>query len=117
MGSVENVAKKVEAHAPLMSNGNKAPLMTNRNTERKAQQPGLRRNLVILNKSESESLVLRILGKDDKLEEKKSLKPGMMLVVDGELAMSWCEHEKQATRPRAAGRQGSMMQRQLATCT
>jgi len=122
LGSVENVAKKVEAHAPLMSNGNKAPLMTNRNTERKAQQPGLRRNLVILNKSESESLVLRILGKDDKLEEKKSLKPGMMLVVEGELAMATpsqmamkkfsqkCEHEKQATRPRAAGRQASTMQ-------
>merc|ERR1719341_3070476 len=122
LGSVENVAKKVEAHAPLMSNGNKAPLMTNRNTERKAQQPGLRRKLVILNKSKSESLVLRILGKDDKLEEKKSLKPGMKLVVEGELAMATpsqmamkkfsqkCEHEKQATRPRAAGRQASTMQ-------
>jgi len=126
LGSVETVSKKVKAQAPLMSNRNVAPFMSNGNKEGKAGQPGLQRKLVILNKSESESLVLRILGKDDKLEEKKSLKPGMMLVVDGELATATatrktamkkfsekCEHEKQATRPRAAGRQASTMQREI----
>ena len=63
LGSVEGkkVSKKVKAQAPLMSNGN---------TGGKAGQPGLRSNLVILNKSESEPLVLRILGPDGKLEEK-----------------------------------------------
>ena len=96
LGSVEGkkVSKKVKAQAPLMSNGN---------TGGKAGQPGLRSNLVILNKSESEPLVLKILGPDDKLEEKKTLMPGMKLMVDGELAMA-------VARPRAAGRQASMMQ-------
>ena len=109
-----------------MSNRKVAPLMSNGNKEGKAGQPGLQRKLVILNKSESEPLVLRFLGEDDKLEEEQIVKPGMKLVVDGELALAMatatprktamkkfsekCEHEKQATRPRAAGRQGSMMQ-------
>ena len=109
-----------------MSNRNVAPFMSNGNKEGKAGQPGLQRKLVILNKSESEPLVLRFLGEDDKLEEEQIVKPGMKLVVDGELALAMatatprktamkkfsekCEHEKQATRPRAAGRQGSMMQ-------
>ena len=73
LGSVEGkkVSKKVKAQAPLMSNGN---------TGGKAGQPGLRSNFVILNNSESEPLVLRILGPDGKLEEKKTLMPGMKSV-------------------------------------
>jgi len=116
LGSVEmkNVSKKVKAQAPLI-----------RNTEGKTG------HLVILNKSESgEPMVLRILGPDDKLEEKKVLKPGMKLLVDGELATAMAtpskmlsqkyDYEKQATRPeavlqysttpRARDRQASMMQ-------
>ena len=122
---VKKVSKKVKARAPFM-----------RNTEGEAgQMPGLRRKLVILNKSKSgEPLVLRILGPDNRIEEKMVLEPGMKLLVDGELATAMttpsrmavkkfsqkCDYKKQATRPgvvlqhtttpRAKGRQASMMQ-------
>jgi len=68
-------------------------MMRNRNSGGKSRQLSPQRtagnSLVILNKSSTgKPLVLQVLGEDDQLKEKQILKPGVKLVVEGEMVVA-----------------------------